>query len=256
MLQKRLGLSRSETNLALDIIHSSLHCLDSLTFSSLLEQVKTIVPFSYARCGFGNCSEFESKKMEAFQFITGFPDEWEARYAEKNYFLNDNVAHTAFLKQGLIFWPDYIHLPGVGKERNDKSARIMDEAASMGLKDGWLCSLHGRLSTEAAIISLAGKNLKKTERSKNILKHLLPHLCQAVKRIVSDHSRNPSSLTPREAEILTWTAAGKTAWEISIILNISRRTVEFHMGNILNKLDAVNACQAVAVGLTSGLIKY
>ena len=256
MLQKRIDLSQSEANLILDIIHSSVHCRSAAEFSRLIERTKALVPFSFARCGFGDCSEFTAKKMGAFQMVTQFPEEWETRYAQKEYFLNDNVALTAFLKPGLIFWPDYIRISGLDEERNDESTRIMEEAASTGLKSGWLYSLRGRLSTEAAIISLAGKNIKKTERSRMILEYLLPHLGQAVKRIIQGQPRKSAPLTARETEILTWTAAGKTSWEISKILNISRRTVEFHMGNVLKKLDAINACQAVAVGLTSGLIEY
>ena len=188
--------------------------------------------------------------------ITGFPEEWEARYAQKNYYLNDNIAKTAFFKKGLIYWSDHIRIPGLDEEANDRCSRVMDEAASMGLRDGWLYSLQGRRSTEAAIISIAGGKMKKSERTRKILEYLVPHLGQAIERIILNRSREYRRLTPRETQILSWTAAGKTAWEISQILKISQRTVEFHMGNILKKLDAVNACQAVAIGLSSGLIAY
>ncbi|WP_321492070.1 LuxR C-terminal-related transcriptional regulator [uncultured Desulfobacter sp.] len=257
MLRQNSGLVQSDTNLMLDIIHSALCCRTSLQFHQLLDQTKALVPFSYARCGFGDCSEYDIKKIAAFHMISGFPEEWEARYARKDYYLDDNVAHTAFVKPGLIYWPDYIKIPGLDDERNDKSSRIMDEASSMGLEDGWLYSLRGNLSTEAAIISLSGKKFKKKGRFQKILEYLAPHLGQAVKGIIQGRENGlRANLTPRETEILSWTAAGKTAWEISQILNISQRTVEFHMGNVLKKLDAVNACQAVAIGLTSGLISY
>lgn len=257
MLRQNFELTQSEVNLMLDIIHSTLLCRTPLNFQQLLEQTKALVPFSYARCGFGDSSRYDIHRINAFKMVTGFPEEWEARYAKKDYYLNDNVAHTAFLKSGLIYWPDYIKIPSLGDERNNKSALIMDEAASMGLKDGYLYSLRGNLSTEATIISLAGKKIKRTERSRKILEYVTPHLGLAVKRIIlSREAVLPTRLTPRETEILSWTAAGKTAWEISQILTISQRTVEFHMGNVLKKLDAVNACQAVAIGLTSGLIAY
>ncbi len=256
MLKQTLDLSPSEFTLMLDIIHSTLDCRTPFEFQGLLQQFKSLVPFSHARCGFGDCSEFAAKRMGAFHMVTGFPEEWELRYAQKNYYLNDNIAKTAFLKKGLIYWPDYISIPGLDDEENDQSARVMAEAASMGLKDGWLYSLQGRRSTEAAIISLAGKKMQKTERSRKILEYLIPHLGLAVKQVILNRPRGSVQLTPRESEILSWTAAGKTAWEISRILDISRKTVEFHMGNVFKKLDAVNACQAVAIGLSSGLIKY
>lgn len=52
-------------------------------------------------------------------------------------------------------------------------------------------------------------------------------------------------LTPREREVLTWTANGKTAWEISIILNIAESTVISHLRNARTKLETVNVVQTI-----------
>lgn len=52
-------------------------------------------------------------------------------------------------------------------------------------------------------------------------------------------------LTRREREVLVWVAKGKTAWETSIILNISRNTVVSHLKNSRNKLEATNVVQAI-----------
>ena len=48
--------------------------------------------------------------------------------------------------------------------------------------------------------------------------------------------------------------AGKTNWEISVILNISERTVKFHVQNIERKLNAVNKTHAVAIALDQNLL--
>lgn len=53
-------------------------------------------------------------------------------------------------------------------------------------------------------------------------------------------------LTRREKEVLLWTARGKTAWETSVILNISRTTVISHLKNTRAKLDTTNVVQTVA----------
>lgn len=52
-------------------------------------------------------------------------------------------------------------------------------------------------------------------------------------------------LTPREREVLSWTANGKTAWEISVILNISESTVISHLRNSRDKLETVNVVQTI-----------
>jgi DNA-binding CsgD family transcriptional regulator len=53
-------------------------------------------------------------------------------------------------------------------------------------------------------------------------------------------------LSRREFESLEWAARGKSAWEIGLILNISRRTAAFHLDNAKAKLGVRTICQAVA----------
>ncbi|MBW9075677.1 helix-turn-helix domain-containing protein [Agrobacterium deltaense] len=52
-------------------------------------------------------------------------------------------------------------------------------------------------------------------------------------------------LTSREKEVLFWAANGKTAWETSIILNISKSTVISHLRNSRIKLETVNVVQTI-----------
>jgi LuxR family quorum sensing-dependent transcriptional regulator len=61
-------------------------------------------------------------------------------------------------------------------------------------------------------------------------------------------------LTNRQQEVLTWAAAGKSAWEMGEILNISARTVEEHAQQALQRLGAVNRTQAVAIAIRDRLI--
>lgn len=61
-------------------------------------------------------------------------------------------------------------------------------------------------------------------------------------------------LTNKENQCLKWAAAGKTSVEIGIILNISGRTVDFHINNVCTKLGANTRQIAVAMALQHGLI--
>ena len=65
---------------------------------------------------------------------------------------------------------------------------------------------------------------------------------------------DPMPLTPREREVLTWVARGKSAWEIGEILAIAKRTVDEHVQKTCRKLNAANRTQAVAVALRERLI--
>ena len=53
-------------------------------------------------------------------------------------------------------------------------------------------------------------------------------------------------LSKREEEILRWVAAGKTNWEISVILKVSLNTVKFHLKNIFQKIGVENRWSAIA----------
>ncbi|XSC43478.1 helix-turn-helix domain-containing protein [Bradyrhizobium sp. RDT10] len=62
------------------------------------------------------------------------------------------------------------------------------------------------------------------------------------------------SLTRQERRCLQWCKEGKTNWEISEILSISEKTVEFHLANAMKKLGAPNRITAVVSGIKLGLI--
>ncbi|MFD2053355.1 helix-turn-helix transcriptional regulator [Mesorhizobium calcicola] len=53
------------------------------------------------------------------------------------------------------------------------------------------------------------------------------------------------TLTPRELECLKWASRGKSAWDISQLLGVSRRTVTFHLENAKAKLGVRTISQAV-----------
>jgi DNA-binding CsgD family transcriptional regulator len=67
---------------------------------------------------------------------------------------------------------------------------------------------------------------------------------------------NPKKIhiTRREIEVLQWLQQGKSSWEISNILGVSERTVNFHVYNIMEKIEAVNRPQMVTIALRLGLI--
>ncbi len=62
-------------------------------------------------------------------------------------------------------------------------------------------------------------------------------------------------LTPREREVLTWCAAGKSAAEIADILGVAGSTAVFHTANAVRKLGASNKTHAVARALAAKIIQ-
>jgi DNA-binding CsgD family transcriptional regulator len=61
-------------------------------------------------------------------------------------------------------------------------------------------------------------------------------------------------VSARELDCLRWVAAGKSAWEASVILGISERTVRFHLNSAREKLNCTTTTQAVAKVVAQQLI--
>jgi DNA-binding CsgD family transcriptional regulator len=77
---------------------------------------------------------------------------------------------------------------------------------------------------------------------------------QHIMRIYGHDASNDMLITARELDCLKWMAAGKTAWEASVILGISERTVRFHLNAAREKLDCLTTTQAVAKAVSQQLI--
>jgi LuxR family transcriptional regulator len=67
---------------------------------------------------------------------------------------------------------------------------------------------------------------------------------------------NPGTveLSQREKEILQWTADGKSSDDVSVILGISKRTVNFHINHCLKKLGCQNKIAAAVKASLMGLL--
>lgn len=61
-------------------------------------------------------------------------------------------------------------------------------------------------------------------------------------------------LTTREKEILQWTAAGKSSWEIARIIECTESGVNYHFCNIRRKFGVNSRWIAVVKALEQGLI--
>jgi DNA-binding response OmpR family regulator len=63
------------------------------------------------------------------------------------------------------------------------------------------------------------------------------------------------ALNDREVEVLTWVARGKTSSEIALILDLTKRTIDFHIDNARAKLGAATRTEAVLKAATGRLIE-
>jgi DNA-binding CsgD family transcriptional regulator len=62
-------------------------------------------------------------------------------------------------------------------------------------------------------------------------------------------------LSERELECLSWSAAGKTAWETGKILDLSEWTVVYHIEKAKRKFGLTRKQEVIAHAISLGLIK-
>lgn len=82
---------------------------------------------------------------------------------------------------------------------------------------------------------------------------------EAVQLAALDPKRNPAGmfgarLTPRQREVLQLVAEGKTTKQISAVLHISPKTVEFHRNSLMEELGVRSTAELTRYAMTRGII--
>ena len=114
---------------------------------------------------------------------------------------------------------------------------------------------------KAGAISYLLKNVSAEELSAAIRRaiagqpSLAPEAAQVLIQKVNEPAKPGDDMTDREREILALMVEGLSNSEIAGRLVISRSTVNFHVGNILSKLNVTSRTQAVALALRDHLVK-
>lgn len=128
---------------------------------------------------------------------------------------------------------------------------------SEGLNGGFTVPIVHSFSTMTTLV-IGLDDVSRYESKKALLYSAALHLMDSVKRIrfpissAWDFAKNnkPSPpLSPRESEIISWIALGKSSWEVSKIISISEHTVNDHIESAIRKLSAKNRTEAVAIAL-------
>jgi DNA-binding NarL/FixJ family response regulator len=84
---------------------------------------------------------------------------------------------------------------------------------------------------------------------------LEPVVASKLMEQVNRNTNDPDALTPRELDVLPLLAKGLLNKEIADALDITERTVKFHVSSILGKLGAGNRTEAVSIAAQRGLVR-
>ena len=144
--------------------------------------------------------------------------------------------------------------------------RSFGKAAEHGLATGVSCSVrgpHGQWSLTTFALARSGPSAER--RTAGALPDCQLVACAmhcAAARLARRNASHPRRLTgspngvlsDREYQCLTESARGKTTAEIGQALQISERTVAFHLANLRRKLGAANSRHAVTKAISLKLI--
>ncbi|WP_421556429.1 helix-turn-helix transcriptional regulator [Pseudomonas kitaguniensis] len=181
--------------------------------------------------------------------LNNYPNEWNTLYKQAHFFEIDPI--VAHCKRSVM--------PIVWDEKAFSSTpNLWSLAQSFGLHLGWTQAVHdfqgmfSMLTLGRRTGEVSPEELYEKAGQVMWLCHAM-HAVMAQKYAYAPNISAPCKLTPRETEILRWSAMGKTACDIATILCLSERTVGFHISSCLKKLGVSNKIAAVLCASKAGL---
>lgn len=182
---------------------------------------------------------------DPYLLASSWDPEWEERYLQQHYILDDPVVARAVRgSAGPFRWSETRQDPGVTK----RGERILDEARTFDMNDGIFIPVYGARGCEGTLV-FGGTDVDLGPSDMKAL-HLagLYSYNHSFKLALEPLDAQPSTteLTGREIECLRWTAAGKTSSAIADTLGLSRHTVDWYLKEATLKLGARNRTHAVA----------
>ncbi|TVT83729.1 autoinducer binding domain-containing protein [Pseudomonas sp. H3(2019)] len=196
----------------------------------------------YEYCAF---SMFSHAPTHCFNKVNlnNYSTSWNTHYEQNNYCATDpTVAHCNHSMLPILW----------DSETFSNVPELRRELAHEGMQYGWALPVHDLNHHNSGMLSVARSHCRITayELYENLgyatfISHKLHVLALQKLACKTQGGLSATQLSTRETEVLKWSAQGKTASETGLILNLTPRTVNFHMGNAIKKLGVTNKISAV-----------
>ncbi|VVM76970.1 Transcriptional activator protein AnoR [Pseudomonas fluorescens] len=180
-----------------------------------------------------------------------YPTKWNKEYEQQKLSAIDPVvAHCNHSMMPILWSPQLF----------SKVPSLWEALIAQGIQHGWSQSLHDEESGLCSILSLARSHcpISEFELYENVgfTAFMGHHLHALVARSLPKKPVKPSApnLSAREIDVLSLAASGKTADESARILNLSPRTVHFHMQNAIEKFGVHNKISAIIAAIKAGYL--
>ncbi|ESQ82163.1 hypothetical protein AEAC466_18680 [Asticcacaulis sp. AC466] len=232
-----------------DFVTDTAHARDGEELFGFLR--KGLAQYGYERIVFIVRHDAElPPELSGHVVFHSYPEDWVKYYSENDCAVYDPVMRAGIIRDRPFTWQSLEQTTTY----TAKQTRFMRLAEEAGLNNGVGIPIRGAASAIAGVGLASSEQRYATRPHLDMLNALCHQFYTVFKRMNGRPDRPQPHLSPKEREILTWVAAGKTDDEIGLILSISRNTVDTHMRAVFRKLNAVNRVTAVVVGLTNGHI--
>ncbi len=182
-----------------------------------------------------------------------FPRNWRDHYLARKYDTIDPVVVFTPCLTRPFLWSWLQQRPLL----EPRQRTILDEAREAGLRNGVSVPLHGPWG-RVAVLSFASRDEDSEPTARlghlNALAALFHVAFSDISQSEERARDTPIQLSPRERDCLTWTALGKSSWDIGMIMKISENTVNFHVKNAMRKLGTTSRTVAAIKSIQLNLI--
>lgn len=182
--------------------------------------------------------------------LTTWPRDLVEAYDDRR-MLDTSALWSRLQASALPIWWDVRGAEEREAGQGDSSASLFEEH---GLPCHLACSA-ADADAQRYIVSFSGDRDRPTASEMAELSTIGAHMVEHLRVVDRTQDEDGPTLTPRQAEALTWVARGKTSAEVATIMGISPATVDTYLETVLERLDSVSRAQAVAAALRAGLIE-
>jgi DNA-binding CsgD family transcriptional regulator len=180
------------------------------------------------------------------------PEGWRQRYIEAEYAKCDPVFRHARAGGAKTTWSQCKR----ATFRNDAdphALKMFGEASEFGLTEGLIMPIHGYGDLPAAV-SFGGDDLDLGDDAQSSLYLTGALAYEGLRRVVEKFKPVSPVLSEQELKVLRWTAEGKSASTISVILDLSPHTVREYQQNLRAKYKVSTMIQVVVQAALGGYL--
>lgn len=193
--------------------------------------------------------------VEASFLQSNYSATWRSKYIdEKMGYIDPAVTHCLSKSTPLIWWPDKFSV--------QPQREFFEEACNFGICSGISFPVHGP-NGEHGAISFASDTKQDKIFRENAARNIPELSCfrdfifetslQFMKPATSP-DEEVITLTQREMECLSWSASGKSSWDIACIMNCTEAGINAHFSRIRHKLGTSTRRQAIVKAIRMGII--